>query len=193
MTIGRRDPTFQPPFNQWLQRQPTLDSIKQRIAVSDCDLIVHRYSSRVDKLRFEFDISSDTRDCVDHVMLVEVKAFGSDLSKSQDDSLFLMDALLRYAGNKQGRRRFVTIHDRRMNGFERYVRCYGVHVLRLSAACPDSSDTLWWDEQPIDQLMLLDLLRFDRDPDHPLQSMDTRRHHIVKRNTFGELFKPMAA
>ena len=188
MTIGRRDPTFQPLFNQWLQRQPSLDSIRNCIAVTDCDLIIHQYSNRTEKIRFEYEISQDHSKCVDHIMIVEIKTFLAQAPKSQRDTLYLMDALLREAGNKQGRRRFVEVNDRRMNGFIRYVRCYGAHVLTLSGACPDSSDAMWWDNQPVDQAILLELLRFDRDPDYPLRTMDTRRHHIVKRNTLGGLF-----
>lgn len=71
--------------------------------------------------------------------------------------------------------------------FTRHVRCYGVHVLYMSGGCPDSSEAMKWDNHDINKQSLLDLLRFDLDPDAPSRKMDTRRHHVVRRNTLGGL------
>jgi hypothetical protein len=187
MTIARRNATFQPPFNQWLQRQADLDSRNYRMAVADNDLLIHKYSSRIGKVRYEYEMTTDNRDCIDHLMQVEVKAFMSELTNSQEDSLYLLDAVLRAACAKNGRRRYIEIPDRRMPSFIRHVRCYGVHVLTLSGADPDTSDQMFWDETPITQHQLIEILRFDRDPDSPMRMMDTRIHHVPKRNTLGEL------
>lgn len=187
MTATRRDGD-ETPFSQWLREHPELDSHVERLSATDCDMWVHRYSARDERAR---EAALDVRDAIDSIMLVEVKTHAKSVPYAQRDTLTVVDALLRMSCMlPSGRRKHVTISDGRLsNRSTRRVRCFGVHLLVLSGARPDQSEEIRWDRSFLHETHLLELLRFERDPDFPSKSLDTRRHHIVRREPTLQLFE----
>lgn len=182
MTTIRRDGN-ESPFSAWVREHPELDSICNRLSVTDSDLWCHRFSERNERRR---QASADIRDALDSVMLVEVKTFSADESYAQRDTLTVVDALLRMAcSDKNGKRISVTIRDGRLrNRTDRRIRCFGVHLLQLSNDRPDNSERILWDRRHfLREEHLVELLRFERDPDSPMRKLDTRRHHKIVRPT----------
>lgn len=179
MTTSRRD-GCDSPFSDWVRKHPELDSHGSRLSVTDSDLWCHRFSLRNERRRSE---ATDVRDAVDCIMLVECKSFSASVRYAQRDTLTVIDALLRLAcTTPSGRRRHVPIRDGRLqNRVDRMVRCFGVHLLELSADRPDNSDQILWDKRHLlTELELVEVLRFDRDPDSPSRILDTRRHHRIR-------------
>lgn len=180
MTAVRRD-GVESPFNAWVRSHPELESRGNRLSITDSDLWCHRYSMRDERHR---ESSNDVRDAVDSIMLVEVKTFLRDVPFAQRDTLTVIDALLRMASTRKsdGRRMHVKISDARLGGRKvRRVRCFGVHLLELSGDRPDNSETIMWDHRSyLHEEALIELLRFDRDPDSPMKCLDTRRHHVMR-------------
>lgn len=115
-------------------------------------------------------------------MLLEVKTHEAEVRFAQRDTLFLVNQVLRKSSVVNGRRRYVKCSSPTV-GETRYVRLFGVHVLRLSGEDPASSDQIVWDNTIISESMLVELLRFDRDPDTPLRPLDTRLHHKPSKQT----------
>jgi hypothetical protein len=181
MTVRRRDGR-DTPFSAWVRDHPELESKGNKLSITDSDLWCHRYSLREEADR---ENATDIRDAVDNIMLVEIKTFSADQSYAQRDTLTVVDHLLRMACSaKDGKRRPVKIFDGRLeNRRMRSVRCFGVHLLQLSGDRPDTSSTMLWDKRSfILEEHLIELLRFERDPDHPKIFLDTRRHQVVSRN-----------
>lgn len=171
MTTPRRDGLGEP-FGQWIRAHPHLDSIKQRLSVTDSDYWIHQYASHKDRV--------GTR-AVDQVMLVEVKTYSAHLSFAQRDTLHLVNQLLRSASMMpNGKRRYMRLSGTRC-GERRIVRCFGVHTLQMEGDRPDNSARILWDGKLIDENLLVLLLQFIRDPDAPSKLMPNRRHHTTGR------------
>jgi hypothetical protein len=136
---------------------------------------VHKFS-----VRDERDQSEITR-IVDQIMLIEVKTFGAIEPFAQNDTHRVVDAILRKATvTNQQRRRVIVIPDTRPGRIraKRHVRWFGVHLLQLSSDRPDTSDRIIWDGRwSLKLATLIEVIRFDRDPDNPRKLLDTRRHH----------------
>lgn len=173
MTRQYRDnATQESPFKAWIRNEPGLDSVRHGLAVMDCDQLVHRYMSYGVR---EFQC----------VMWIEVKAFNARPTQSQRDTLFLLDQIFR------NRRATPTSPISRRQAYdlqlpskvwsliakrEISLRAYGAHLLTMNADRPDTSEELKWDKTRIDYEMLLQLLRFELDPD-TLAPHDLRSHH----------------
>jgi hypothetical protein len=173
VTARRRDGQAASPFLEWIRRVPELDSREFCISVQDNDVWIHQYSSRNEAPR------GMSGPIFDNLMLVEVKTFYADVPYAQRDTLDVVNGLLRKASVVKGRRRLVRLADTRHAGCFRRVRCFGVHFLQLSGDRPDNSDEILWDQRhqlSIDGLV--NLLRYEHDPDHPMRKLDTRRHHL---------------
>jgi hypothetical protein len=171
MTVGRADGAGTP-FGAWLREHPELEARSNDLSATDSDMWLHKY-----RLRDEAD---NKHLAVDHLMLVEVKCFQKDVPYSQADTLGVIDLLLRKATVKNGRRWPTKIPDRRSGrpGATRSVRWLGVHVLQLSGDRPDNSTHILWDGHcHLYEEALVEVLRFDRDPDDPRSPLNTRRHH----------------
>lgn len=167
MTILRHD-AADSPFGDWIRHHPGLDSIRERLCVTDSDYWIHRYRAHTDKVGER---------AVDSIMLVEVKTHLRDIPFAQRDTLQLVNQLLRQVSVRpDGRRRYVTLKGFQP-GESRRVRCYGVHLLQLSGSRPDNSTTILWDRLYLTEDYLVEILRFDRDPDHPMKQIEFRRHH----------------
>lgn len=171
MTSPRRD-GFDTPFGNWIRNHPGLDSIQERLSVSDSDYWIHRYRAHSDKVGER---------AVDSIMLVELKTHLADVPFAQRDTLHLVNQLLRRAAvGPGGRRRHVVLNGSR-HGEKRRVRCYGVHVLQLSGSRPDQSQHILWDGKYLTEDLLVEVLKFERDPDHPMRPVDLRRHHTSEK------------
>lgn len=167
MTTEQRD-GLGSPFSQWIRAHPQLDSIKQRIGVTDCDYWIHQYRAHSDRV--------GTR-ALDQLMLVELKTYFKDLPPSQRDTLHLVNQVMRLGSVlPNGKRRYLRLNGVNC-GERRIVRCFGVHTLRLSRDRPDNSTSILWDGKVIDQATLVLILRYDRDPDYPQRLISDRRHH----------------
>jgi len=172
MTTDRRDKADSP-FGNWIRHHDGLDSIRERIGVTDSDYWIHRYRAHTDRVGER---------AVDTIMCVEVKTYLKDVPFSQRDTLVLVDQLLRKATSRPGNggRRYVTLNGLRV-GEKRRTRCFGVHLLQLSGDRPDNSEKILWDRCYLTEDLLVEVLRFDRDPDHPMRMMEVRRHHRSQR------------
>jgi hypothetical protein len=176
------------PWNDWVRTHPDLDSVQESLSVQNRDIIVHRFSvPRKEKRR------ASVGQEFDQLMTVEVKTFNARADGfAQTDTFGVYDALLKLATRrKDGRRIPKEIRDTRYPGCVRKVRYLGHHVLQLSGDRPDTSDLIRWDGKVISATVLVEILRFDRDPDHPGNLLDTRRHHKrPSRETHPELRLP---
>lgn len=170
MTTAARDGK-DTPFGRWIRNHHGLDSVRECLSVQNSDLWVHRYSKRKERNRVLIS------QVIDHLMDVEVKCFDADQPFAQRDTLSVVDDLLRLCSTKRSARVGIKIRDRRMPGRIRTVRWLGYHVLQLSGDAPDNSERILWDGKDITEEQLVEILRFDRDPDHPTKLLDTRRHH----------------
>ena len=90
MTAPRRDGEEEP-WRKWIRQNPRLDSIRDGIALTDCDMWIHRYKVNTDRV--------STRE-VQHLMLVEVKTFSADVPDSQRDTYQIINAILRTADRR---------------------------------------------------------------------------------------------
>lgn len=177
MTAPRIRPESDTPFGRWIRSHPQLDSIQERLSVTDSDWWIHQYRARKEKVGEKM---------LDNVMLVEVKTREGDVRFAQRDTLFLVDQVLRMSSVVNGRRRFVKCKSPEV-GETRYVRLFGVHVLKFSGDEPKNSNRIVWDNTIICEEILVELLKFERDPDSPQRYLETRLHH--KPSTKGQLLQ----
>jgi hypothetical protein len=180
VTIARRDES-DTPFGDWIRHHPGLDSIRERLCVTDSDYWIHRYRAHTDKVGER---------AVDSIMLVEVKTNLRDVPFPQRDTLILVNQLLRRASKRPDSRRRHVVLKGLQPGETRHVRCYGVHLLQLSGTRPNNSEVILWDRQYLTEELLVEILRFDRDPDHPMKPIELRRHHTNRRVSNLVLFPP---
>ena len=152
------------PIKAWLRKHPRLDSIKERLVLNDCDLIVHKYARDRDRV-------GDRE--VELLMLVEIKTQGADTERSQRDTLNLAGQMLSNRRTVKGRsiEAYSTAKGRMVP-----VRSFGFHLWQLSGLTPADSQVMHWDRKLVDVVTILKLLRFEADP-HTLQKFDLRRHH----------------
>jgi hypothetical protein len=153
------------PFSKWIRNHPDLDSIKERLCVQDQDYWIHQYRAHHDRIGSR---------AVDSLMCLETKTFSAGIRFAQRDTLFLIDQLLRTS--RTGQRSYRRC--RGPNGEVRIVRSFGVIPLCLSGSRPDDSEEILWNGRKINEPMLVELLRFERDPHCPSKQLEYRRHHL---------------
>lgn len=158
MTSKRRDCERQPGFLGWLRDNLRLDSIKQGVVATDCDLWIHKYKTLGNR-EFQF------------LMLLEIKEYGKQVDKWQRDTLHIANQLLR---NRRNKTKFQVVAEPRIERVfsvlaNKHVNvcCFGVHSLIVHG---DGRDTdkcqLTWDSQhEITPGQLESLLLFEMDPD----------------------------
>lgn len=170
----------EPPIKAWIRTHKDLDSVGQCLCIGDCDLWVQRYGTRQTRTR---GVDRD----VQYLMLIEIKTHGKDLETPQRDLLHTVNQLLRTKPWKERRDngRFVPGHSQNqrsvysvMAGKVVQVLCYGVHKWILSGTVVSDSEWMTWDDKPIDDDQLIQLLRFDLSPD-TLRPMEHRVHKRV--------------
>ena len=152
------------PLSSWIRRHPRLDSSANGAALSitDLDFVIHKYVVRDDKTGVV--ISKQ------HLMLVEEKAHGANVSVAQGDTLRVLDQLIRNGPALP----LVQALRGSLN-----IKYHGLHVLRLSNTTPENSDAMWWDDKEISDEMLVELLTFRRDA-HTLKPREERNHHTQR-------------
>ena len=174
MTSPRRDGNHASPFLAWIRECAGLDSQEFQLSVINNDVWIHRFSQRNESTR-------PIKRLIEHIQLIEEKSFSADMPFAQRDTLQVVDLILRRSSVKANRRWPIRIPDMRFGraGCFRDVRWLGMHLVQLSADRPDNSDRIIWDgKHQINEQVLIEILRFDRDPDHPNRFLDTRRHHV---------------
>jgi hypothetical protein len=150
------------PMERWIRNHKTLDS-RNGIVRFDIDILLHRFKTVSD--------AKGDRD-IEFMMFIEVKTFCAELSDAQQDTLSLMNQLLRNRRpNRHSNPRRQTPGGpvkaySRLKNREVPLRLLGGHLLQLSGSDPENSETILWDYKPIDAETLVDLMKFDRDPDN---------------------------
>lgn len=164
--------TAESDFERWMRGCQELDSRSEGIVRFDLDVLLHKYKNVQDNK------GDRTIQCM---MFVEVKTHLAEPSDSQRDTLSLLNSVMR--------NRVRNIHSnprKQMGGQPRKVYSqqrkaevalflFGGHLLRLSGTTPMNSEIIIWDNTQIDVQQLIELLKFERDPDRPLKKLDIRR------------------
>lgn len=182
MTTERRDGQ-ESPFSAWVRSHPELDSRGNKLSITDSDMWVHRFSERNGKKR---QASNDVRDLVESIMMIEIKTHLKDVPFAQKDTLSVIDAFIRSNTIVNGRRRHSSLI---VNGRRRTARVFGIYLLVMSGDRPDNSEIIRWNNScNISEQYLIQLLRFERDPDAPHKELDTRLHHTMRKPRVIDLF-----
>lgn len=171
-------------FSRFVRECVELDSARGYV-INDADYIIHRYKEDHDRR-------------LQCLMMVEVKTHGAMPSSSQSDTLCALDQALRNRKTTPTiKRRYQSndslkvIYSQMENGWVRF-RCFGMYLLKFSGNGPEDSDLIeWgrpvnmhlaeieWKMTAINIRQMIDLLKFDLDPD-TLNSFDLRIHHERK-------------
>jgi len=149
-------------MERWIRNHPLLDSA-HGIARFDLDILLHRFKTVLD--------AKGERQ-IEFMMFIEVKTYGAGLSTSQQDTLSLLNQVLRNRRqNMHGAPRrqvcgqpIVTYSIAKRKHIP--LRLLGGHLLQLSGDDPDNSEWMKWDNTPIDRDTLIELMLFARDPDN---------------------------
>jgi hypothetical protein len=154
--------TEESPMERWIRNHPLLDS-SNGIVRFDVDILLHRFKVLAD--------AKGERN-IEFMMFIEVKTHSADLTKSQRDTLGLLNQVLR------NRRQNMYAKPRRQidgqpaliystaKGKRIPLRLLGGHLLQLSGSDPENSEWMKWDYKPIELVVLIELMLFDRDPDN---------------------------
>jgi len=155
-------------ISQWIRSHPELDSAKG-FAWMDKDLICHRF------------LTNHGRD-FQCMMFVEFKTRGARLNDVQRDTMHMVNQMFRTDCTTPTKRARDHSHQTPTRihsvkaGRRISAKAFGYHLVLLSGQTPDDSAEIWWDKTRIDRHRLIQLLRFDLNPDS-LQPMDWRIHH----------------
>lgn len=160
----QRPTTAESAFERWMRLCDILDS-SLGIVRFDLDVLLHRYT---------FQSDGKGSRLIQAMMFIEVKTRGDKLSESQQDTLSLLNQVLRNrkmnmhaVPRPQVENRPVKAFSRK-NGREIQLRLFGGHLLQLSGLSPVDSDSIIWDwKWKLDQDRLIRLLKFELDPDDP--------------------------
>lgn len=129
----------------------------------DGDWIVQRYLVHSDRMGAR---------AINHVMFIEEKSNGADLTFGQRDLMFILHQLFRWADRKY--KRFKTVRGDWVR-----VRWWGYFKLRYSGATIEDSEFILWNKRQITLHELEQLLRFELNP-RTLRPRSDRRHHASK-------------
>jgi hypothetical protein len=159
-------------FSSWLRRHRELDSVRESIAVTDVDYIIHRYRAKIDGL--------GTRN-VQLIMHCEAKSFDVFPSSSQLETLYFI-----HQATKSKRKL-----DRPGNLGPVNVWNFGYCFVQFSGAGPEDSERIrwgaftdggeirWWKLR--NAASLARILRFEVYPDNLHQALTLRRHHKMQK------------
>ena len=160
MTTHRRDGKEQTPFAQWVRGNRRLDSKRCGLSWMDIDWIWHRYLSPIDRLG---------QRTVNHIMLIEEKGHGADLSFAERDTMWILHQAMLYADK-------CSLKFRTARGDKLAVRFWGYHKLRYDGVDLLDSGVILWDKEAITLRQLEAVLLFDLSP-RTLEPRSDRRHH----------------
>jgi len=163
------------PMERWIRKHKTLDS-RNGIVRFDIDILLHRFKSVHD--------AKGRRD-IEFMMFIEVKTFSASLTDTQQDTLGLLNQLLRNRRpnmHSEPRRQVPGQPAKaysRMKKRDVPLRLLGGHLLQLSGSDPQNSETILWDYKPINVETLVELMLFDRDPDN----LDVSKRDWMRRRS----------
>jgi hypothetical protein len=147
-------------FSRWSRKMAHQGNLPSSVyVVSDIDQIIHRYKTEIDR--------QGTRE-VQHIGFLEVKSNQAKVSASQKDTLLKLHRRL-YGDGK-----VIEYGDK-------YLKFWGVSVLRMENTCPESGRLTWQHYEGGEQKLigistLLDLLLFVRHWTN-FATQPLRRHH----------------
>ena len=159
-------------FGRWIRNHPRLDS-GDGFAFVDQDYWCHQFKTHSQGRDFQL------------IMGIEIKTRQGSLSASQRDTLYIVNQLMRnrretptkklkFQSGSASLKVHSIVANRSVN-----VKCFGIHLLQFSGMGPSDSDWMKWDGDMINEDQLVQLLRFDLDPD-TLNPVDLRSHHVQK-------------
>ena len=172
------------PFCQWIREEKRLDSVRDGITVNNLDMLIHRYKTERD------GIGDRT---IQAMMFVEVKTHMACPTPAQRETLCMLDQVLRNrrttpTSKRPGRH--AVDHSPLAQVYSVMwskpvkLKLFGGHLLTLSMSRPDEDQChIYWSGGRIGRSteislgMLIDLLRFDLDPDTLRVNDGWRRHH----------------
>lgn len=164
--------TVETDFERWVRMNESLDSRSAGIVRFDLDVLLHKYLTLSDGK------GSRELQCM---MFIEVKTFMAKPSAAQADTLSILNQVMRnrrpnihsqprpQVGNQ------LTVVKSKMLRKDIRIKLFGGHLLQVDGTCPENSSLMRWDNQPITESVLVELLRFERDPDRIKKTMDHRR------------------
>jgi len=155
-----------------MRHERRLDSVRNGIVRFDVDLLLHKYKQEID--------GKGCRD-IQCMMFIEIKTHMAKLTSAQQDTLSLLNQVLR-----NRRHNIHSTARRQIRGqvqkawskiFKREIslKMYGGHLLQMDGTDPDNSTTMKWDGKLIDRRKLIEVLTFDCDPDRVNLRIDHRR------------------
>jgi len=171
MTTKRRDGRDVTPFAEWVRTNKELDSFRACVTNHDIDWIWHKYL-----------VSCDTygKRTINHVMFIEEKSFGKDLTMPQREIMYLLDQVLR---------RTKTIRLYNLQHQEIAVRFWGYFKLRYDGESLPASSWIKWNKNTITTEQLTQILRFELNP-RTLKPRSDRRHHKAPDVPLLKLIEP---
>lgn len=131
----------------------------------DIDWIWHQYRTTKDRI--------GKRE-VNHIMLIEEKSNGADLTFSQRDTMFLLHQALRRIDG------FKNLKLKTVRGDKVRVRFWGCFKLQYEGLCLNDAAWIKWNFHDITIEQLEAVLRFELSP-ITLMPLSDRRHHPPKR------------
>lgn len=174
MTARRRDGGGCPVM-EWIRNHPELDSLRFGMSVTDIDAVVHRYMCPTQ--------TSNRDRGLQEIMFVEIKRFAANVEFAQRDTLrktnLCIRSLFRRVGGVTGARCRVEFLD---DGSQ--LNWWGIHRLRCSGSCPQTSEWIEWDRYRVSPSDLAAVLRFDKNP-YSLKDRDKRRRR--RKGRVGEI------
>ena len=174
----RRDYGQDLPFCNWLRNHEGLPSKSAEIGfvATDVDLAIHRYFTQVDGI--------GTRE-MQLMMHLEVKTRRGEVGHSQRDTLY--------------KQHHCSHRELQLHG--QLVSHLGVSILSMDGTMPDDSTLMYWGRfnqwgrviwRQVEQAKLIELLRFDVDPDS-LRQISFRRdaaHGSILKYELDDLGQP---
>jgi hypothetical protein len=118
-------------------------------------------------------------------MFIEVKTNNAKLTFAQQDTLSIFNQIIRNRRTNihRGKTGRHLVNNTPMAMAYSYclddyitLRMFGGHLLQFSGTYPEDSNTIKWDFKEINKTQLIELLRFEIDPDSFVK-MDWRRRY----------------
>ena len=143
---------------KWINEEPSLGSAQNvaALSVQDVDTVIHQYWVRDAKTRIRLPLN--------HIMLLETKAYGKLPDDSQRNTLNVLHCALSLGNGANA--------ISKVDNFPFKICYHGLHLLQLSRETPPDSDILW-DHKLITVEQLRQVLRFEIDA-HTLQQREDR-------------------
>jgi len=164
--------TVESDFERWFRNHKDLHSAREGLVRFDLDVLLHKYKTCTD--------GKGSRD-IQCMMFIEVKTYMATPSPAQSDTLYTLNQILRNRRPNIHSTPKWQIKGQMTRVWSKYLnrnttlKLYGGHMLQMDGTFPDNSSMIMWDHQVIDERTLMELLRFERDPDRIEMQLDHRR------------------